>query len=446
MRIYEKQSSLFRSAFTQSNAEKVFGEYITFHSAAGVDGINKKTFAREITLHCATIARKTGDSSYAFSRYKHKLLSRGADKPPRVVSIPTIRDKIVLKILNDLLLSIFNDRMPRSPIHQMIGKISESLTGAGFDYFIRIDVKDYYPSIRHDLLLRQISKVIKYEPIISLVSGSICDQSQKTRRAGGARIGVPQGLAISNLLANLYLINFDKYFSRLPGIAYFRYVDDILVLCKESDFERLSGLLRRRLRKLGLQQHPYEADGKSRHGRLSANEIDYLGYRFAKGVVTVRDSSIDKLRDSLTKIFTEYKYAKKKNQELLRWKVNLRVTGCVSDAKKYGWLFFFSQIDDLSLLHKLDHFIVVLSRRYGVPHIKFKSFSRSFHEIRLNLSHTRYIPDFDGFSFEQKKELLETVFDFRAVDDMTIEQIEYQFRRKIHRSIRELEQDLQRMS
>ena len=54
-------------------------------------------------------------------------------------------------------------------------------------------------------------------------------------------IGIPQGLPVSAILANLYLIDFDRTIvnelTRKLGVYYRRYSDDILILCKPYEVE-----------------------------------------------------------------------------------------------------------------------------------------------------------------------------------------------------------------
>lgn len=57
----------------------------------------------------------------------------------------------------------------------------------------------------------------------------------------GIPIGIPQGLPISALLANIYLLNFDiQLLNNLVnknGIYYRRYSDDIIIICKKNEIE-----------------------------------------------------------------------------------------------------------------------------------------------------------------------------------------------------------------
>ena len=54
---------------------------------------------------------------------KEELISKGKNKFPRIISIPTIRDKIVLKIIFNTLYEIFEDELINELIHSKINKI-----------------------------------------------------------------------------------------------------------------------------------------------------------------------------------------------------------------------------------------------------------------------------------------------------------------------------------
>ena len=62
---------------------------------------------------------------------------------------------------------------------------------------------------------------------------------------------MPQGLSISNILANIYLNDFDKENNSKDDYKYFRYVDDIFILCNSE--EKAKEILRKLTRKLKMQ-------------------------------------------------------------------------------------------------------------------------------------------------------------------------------------------------
>lgn len=91
-------------------------------------------------------------------------------------------------------------------------------------------------------------------------------------------VGVPQGLDISNILAEIFISDFDKKMRIGPNIYYQRYVDDILILCDKANVYSIAEMVYKELEKLKLKPHPIgNVDSKSVKGDLNAS-FDYLGY------------------------------------------------------------------------------------------------------------------------------------------------------------------------
>lgn len=105
-----------------------------------------------------------------------------------------------------------------------------------YNYFIKIDIKHYFESINQDILIRHLKKLVDYE-IVKKVEGVLNEDKRKYNK-DGLIVGSP----LSNILSNIYLINFDIYFSELDGVKYYRFADDILILSNEKidieDIER----------------------------------------------------------------------------------------------------------------------------------------------------------------------------------------------------------------
>ncbi len=83
--------------------------------------------------------------------------------------------------------------------------------------------------------------------------------------------------------------------------------------------------------------------------------------------------------------------------------LNEKITGAISEQKRYGWLFYFAEINDMQLLHKLDGIIRGFFRRlsdfdYRTPG-QLKKLSTAFYKIKYDT--------FGGYI--QNYELYETV-------------------------------------
>lgn len=132
--------------------------------------------------------------------------------------------------------------------------------------------------------------------------------------------GVPQGAPLSDLLANAYLFEFDKYVYNLCstiGGTYFRYSDDILILAPISDADAVrleekirdaittygKGLLIKeeksaihKFAHTGLVQTVTVIKATDKSGNPAPNKpFEYLGFRYDGSQVYIRDKTISNL-------------------------------------------------------------------------------------------------------------------------------------------------------
>jgi RNA-directed DNA polymerase len=440
-----KSYQLFNSYFTTNKLRSIYFEDIQNKTSVGIDRINRESFEKKLNENISIISRKVNNNTYKYSFYKQKLISKGKDKYPRIISIPTIRDKITLRTINKILIKIYFDIINKNAVHTIINNIKNELITKTYDSYIRLDIENYYPSINHAILFKILHRKIRKIEIFELIQKAV---KQKTLANTKDYViildkGVPQGLSISNSLSNIYLIDFDKAHINNKNYKYFRFVDDILILCNEEKLIKLKTKFQSDLNKLKLTLN----NEKCGNGFIN-NGFTYLGYKFSSKGISVRDSSVDKLKESIIKIITSYRYSKMKNLKILEWRLNLRISGCKFENKKYGWLFFFSQIDDLHLLFHLDWFVLKILKQYkiNINNLKVKKFTRSYKEIINNLSKTKYIIDFDKYYIDMKRELLRDVFLISNEQILTDDQIGIIFRDKIFNSVKILEEDIQQGS
>lgn len=148
-----------------------------------------------------------------------------------------------------------------------------------------------------------------------MVAGRYRGQSQVVR-LNENKFGIPQGSPISDVLANLYLLEFDKlmkaHADSLGGI-YRRYSDDIVFVVPggldegrrlrdyvRSEIEQHGSELKIKQRKTHVvaferdddRFHSLDAPENERH----PDGLEYLGFRFDGKTVRFRDSTIGKLR------------------------------------------------------------------------------------------------------------------------------------------------------
>lgn len=139
-------------------------------------------------------------------------------------------------------------------------------------YALKADIKHYFDSVDHEILLEIIGRKIRDHRVLRLIR--VILHNHKTRVPGK---GMPLGNLTSQFFANVYLSELDYFVKHnLKAKHYLRYVDDFVILHNDkSVLERwqseIGGFLKSSLK---LELHPE----KSRIVPLE-NGITLLGFR-----------------------------------------------------------------------------------------------------------------------------------------------------------------------
>lgn len=132
--------------------------------------------------------------------------------------------------------------------------------------------------------------------------------------------GIPQGAPISDLLANLYLVDYDSFMYRYcadRGGVYFRYSDDILLILPG---DKASGQIamrdaRNEIKKYGskikIKEEKcqiYTFDNTKNRNRVvkvqgdgGGNGLEYLGFRYDGRKIYLRDSTVSNLMRKISR-------------------------------------------------------------------------------------------------------------------------------------------------
>src|SRR5690606_8899590 len=324
---------------------------IRFKSATGIDRIRPEKFEEDLDKEVCEIEEKIKRKSYNFRPYKELLILKSRSKLPRLVSIPTVRDKLVLNYL-------LGEIAPKLEVHSefiysIISKLKKELDEGKF-YFAKLDITGFYDNINHELLIGDLISIIDDDYLSDILIKALKNPTATMNSKPTEKInskGVPQGIPISNILAGFFAKRIDKVCQEESDVYYTRYVDDILVLADSPrKIEILLKKLKDKIRSCGLEVN----DEKEQIGHINEG-LEFLGYSFNRInneiKIGIRDASYRKHYHKILKVCTAYKELRKKgkgNIERFKWDLNLTITGAILNKDRYGWLFFFSQIDDNS--------------------------------------------------------------------------------------------------
>ncbi len=156
-------------------------------------------------------------------------------------------------------------------------------------FVLRTDVKSYYASIDHFLLLDQLAEYVKDRHVLNLLGQYLRRSSERGGQFWDYEKGISLGCPLSPLIGAFFLHDLDQRMER-GGLFYVRFMDDILVLVPTRwKLRKAVKAVNQVLGALGLEKHP----DKTFTGRIERG-FDFLGYHFSREVLTMAKATIQK--------------------------------------------------------------------------------------------------------------------------------------------------------
>ena len=206
----------------------------------GVDEVTLDGFSEE---RVASIITRLKDGTYQFQPVRRVLIPKKNGKK-RPLGISSGDDKLVQEVVRIILERIYEPifedsshgfRPKRSP-HTALEQIGEHW--GSIKWIVDMDIRDYYTTIDHELLVELLKKKIDDTRFLRLIkamldAGYLEDWTYHTTYSG-----VPQGSIVSPILANVYLHELDLFIKELKkrfeqgkkrkkNLLYYRYADRI---------------------------------------------------------------------------------------------------------------------------------------------------------------------------------------------------------------------------
>lgn len=205
------------------------------------------------------------------------------DPKERQIHKATVRDRIVHQAVVNALEPVFEPRFIYDSFscrkgkgtHAAVKRLHTFLRRASSNntktvYVLKCDVKKFFASVDHAVLLRLLARCVKDERTVALLR-EILNSFENT-----AGKGIPLGNLTSQLFANVYLHELDWFIKHgLRERHYIRYCDDFVIL--DQNRQHLEGVVpcinEFLASKLKLTLHPDKI-----HIRSWQAGIDFLGY------------------------------------------------------------------------------------------------------------------------------------------------------------------------
>jgi RNA-directed DNA polymerase len=222
------------------------------------------------------------------------------------IEIWSAQDALVLKALAIVLGRALDGRLSQRCFH-LTGRggskaaVRQTVAAAGENTFVfRSDVKSYYASIRHDILMQEAGRFVDDPIALDLIhqyaDRMMCDGGVYTHITKGISLGCP----LSPLMAAIFLSRLDEAMEA-TGLFYARYMDDWVVLAPSRwKLRRAVRVINQILHDLDVEQHP----DKTFVGRVE-REIDFLGYHFSPEELSVAATTLRQFERRVSRLYEQ---------------------------------------------------------------------------------------------------------------------------------------------
>lgn len=275
--------------------------------AAGIDKVSIAMFERQLDQNLLALMRRLKNGTYQSQPLRRAHIEKGPGQT-RPLGIPAVRDRVAQEVVRRLLSPLFerifhNDSFgfrPKRSCHMAVERVLE-LHRSGHSYVLDADIKGFFDNIPHQVIMNGLAAEVADGNILRIVERFLKAGVMEAGVFSPTPLGTPQGGVISPLLANIALNSLDWHLHE-QGVAFVRYADDFVVLCKtEAAVQKAQDLVQQHLTQIGLTLSPE----KTKRTRFREG-FAFLGFVISSWSVTMRPKSVERFKDKIRELTTRH--------------------------------------------------------------------------------------------------------------------------------------------
>lgn len=303
----------------------------------------------------------------------------------RIIMYASHQDACLFSLINFILEGHYESALKQNDLtenviaYRHLGSNNVDFAKKAFDYLssqkkfacILVDIKGFFDNIPHDGLMKSVEFILgnKLDSALSHImrnltrfrfafkseiieelkknnrpyyikrnkkKGAICSiedfnqyiNNNKLIRKNKKYSGIPQGSPVSGMLANIFMLDFDKKIkekiAKYKTSLYLRYSDDLMLVCPEEESTEMYQFITDELKKKGLQYSAkkteifFVEDMKIKNvtrsiepsSKSKRNSMQYLGLEWDGDSIVLRPSTIAKRfrpkKNKLSSVYWKY--------------------------------------------------------------------------------------------------------------------------------------------
>lgn len=289
-----KFHGLFDSMTEFLNLRDAF--YLSIKGKRGKAAVELFESALEVNLF--SISEELYNETYEFGPYQSFYVN---EPKKRLIESAKFRDRVVHHAICMKLNPIYFPQfykysfacIPGRGTHSAMLTLHKWVKGSGRGYFLKCDIRKYFPSVNRFILLDILKKTLADEKLLRLLEKLILTAPQT---------GIPIGNLTSQLFANLYLNELDQYVKRnLQEPYYIRYMDDFVFLVNSHEE---AVVLRQKVEEFVVQTLQLELSPEKVHIGRVEDGLPFVGYCLTQKSIRIRGGSLRRCRK---KVLIAYK-------------------------------------------------------------------------------------------------------------------------------------------